>query len=155
MTQPNYWSLALADIPKPDYADMRMAVLPATATTDPSEWARTIFASRTMPRWVVAAMAVRQILAPLVGVRRAKGNVFKVSRVEGDEALIAVDDKHLNFRCGIGVDAAVRIVRVTTTVTFKGWRGRVYFWPVRLLHPIVVDSILKRSCHLLASTSTN
>ncbi|MEU5863161.1 DUF2867 domain-containing protein [Nonomuraea sp. NPDC047529] len=143
MRTPVYWSSALEDIPAPDYADMIVGVLPPRATDDPRDWAKTIFSIRSMPRWITAAMGLRQAIVPLIGIPRAPRDVFRVGRVEGDEALIAADDRHLDFRCGVGVDREARLVRVTTTVRLKGWRGRLYFWPVRLVHPIVVRAMLR------------
>ena len=150
MPQPAYWSLALADIPAPDYADMSIGVLPTGATDDPAEWARALFSVRSMPGWIRVAMGLRQLIVPLIGIPRADREVFAVKRVEGNEALLSVDDVHLDFRCGIGVDAETRLVRVTTTVRLKGWRGRLYFWPVRLVHPIVVHSMLTQAQRRLA-----
>jgi len=145
MPQPAYWSLAFVDIPAPDYADMSIGVLPQGATDDPAEWARALFSVHSMPGWIRAAMGLRQLVVPLIGIPRADRDVFAVKRVEGNEALLSVDDVHLDFRCGVGVDAETSIVRVTTTVRLKGWRGRLYFFPVRLAHPIVVHSMLKRA----------
>ncbi len=150
MTQPAFWSLALVDIPEPDYADMLIAVLPTHATTDPAAWAHSLFALRSMPRWVIAAMALRQLLAPLIGVPRAGKGVFEVDRVEGDEALISANEVHLDLRIGVGVDETARLVRVVTVVRLKGWRGRLYFLPVHILHPLVVHAMMRRCQRLMA-----
>lgn len=48
------------------------------------------------------------------------------------------------------VDAAAALVRVVTAVRLKGWRGRLYFGPVRLLHPVVVRAMLRRAARGLA-----
>lgn len=149
--QPGLWSLAFVDIPAPHYADMLIGVLPAGASEDPDVWARTLFSIKSMPGWIRAAMAIRQALAPLIGVPRADVDVFDVRETHGEEALIAADDVHLNFRCGVGVDRDARLVRVTTTVRLKGWRGRLYFLPVRLAHPLVVHSMLTRAQRILAA----
>ena len=69
-----------------------------------------------MPRWVVAALVVRQAVAPMIGVRRAPRDVFGIREVADDEALVAADDAHLDFRCAIAVDEDTRMLRVTTTV---------------------------------------
>ena len=41
-------------------------------------------------------------------------------------------------------------VHVTTAVTLKGWRGRVYFAPVRLLHDAVTRSMMIAAARRLA-----
>jgi hypothetical protein len=89
---------------------------------------------------------LRQLLVPLIGVPRGGRDVFAVSRVQDGEALISVDDRHLDFRAGVGVDTEARLVRVTTVVRLEGWRGRVYFAPVGVVHPVVVQSMLRRAC---------
>lgn len=120
------------------------------APTDPVVWARAIFSARSTPLWVKAAVGVRQLLVPLLGVRPTRRGVFDVDRVVGEEALIAHDDVHLDFRAAVGVDAEARLVRVTTAVRFHGWRGRLYFVPVRPLHGAVVRAMLRRAVRRLA-----
>ena len=139
------WSLALRDIPEPDFADAAIVPLPAGATTDPRVWAEEMFRLRAMPAWVAAALAVRQAVVPLLGIRRAPSDTFAVREQVGDEVLIAADDTHLDFRCGVAVDRSARLVRVTTTVRLHGWRGRVYFTPVRLLHPVVIQAMIRKA----------
>ncbi|MCF6468173.1 DUF2867 domain-containing protein [Nonomuraea sp. MG754425] len=143
MRTPVYWSSALEDIPAPDYADMIFGVLPPGAPEDPIAWVKCVFSPGVVPRWIGVAMAARQALVPLLGIPRAPRGAFRVERTEGEEALIAVDDRHLDFRCAVAVDAEARLVRVTTVVRLKGWRGRVYFAPVRLVHPVVVHAMLR------------
>lgn len=150
-TQPAFWSTAFADIAAPDYADMSIAAVPEGAPTDPREWAEAIFSAASMPLWVKVAFVARELLAPLIGVPRGDRDVFSVRSVQGDEALLSVDDRHLDFRVGVGVDARTRLVRVVTAVRLRGWRGRLYFWPVRLAHPIVVDAMLTRACRRLGA----
>jgi hypothetical protein len=153
MPQSAFWSIAFADIPAPDYADAIIGVLPDGAPLDPADWARTLFSIAAMPRWVAAAMGVRQLLVPVLGIPRAPRGAFAVRRVEGGEALLGFDDMHLDFRVAVGVDQATRLVRIVTAVRLKGWRGRLYFAPVRLGHPAVVQAMLRRSQRLLAGES--
>jgi hypothetical protein len=148
------WSLALRDIPTPDYADAIIVPLPAGTPADPLLWARRLFSLRTMPRWVVGALAVRQLLVPLLGIHRAADGVFAIREQREDEALLGADDRHLDFRCGVAVNAADRLLRVTTTVRLHGWRGHAYFLPVRVLHPLVVRAMVRSAGRSLAAEST-
>ena len=142
---PCFRSLALREIPRPDYADVCLATLPEGAGTDPTEWAQRLFSMESMPRWVAGAMGLRQALVPLVGIPKAPEDTFTVSEQSGEEALIFVRDKHLDFAAAVGVDPVSRIIRVTTAVVLKGWRGKLYFGVVRPVHPIVVNAMLKRA----------
>ncbi|MFD0660908.1 hypothetical protein [Thermocatellispora tengchongensis] len=83
MRTPVYWSSALEDIPAPDYADMTIGVLPPGAPHDPRVWAAGLFSLRAMPRWIAAALALRQLLVPLLGIPPAPRDTFRVGRVEG------------------------------------------------------------------------
>jgi len=145
------WSLALRDIPQPDFADAAIAPLPAGAPTDPRIWAEEMFGLCTMPAWVAAALAVRQAVVPLLGIRRAPRDTLAIREQVGDEVLISADDSHLDFRCAVAVDRSARLVRVTTTVRLHGWRGRVYFTPVRLLHPVVIQAMIRSAGRRLAA----
>lgn len=127
-------SAALDAIPRPDWADVVVVSLPAGASADPSLWAREIFSLRSAPAWVRALLRVRQVVAGLIGVRRASRSVFDAWDVTGDEALISVADSHLDFSVGVGVDSSRSLLSITTAVRFHGWRGRLYFVPVRFLH---------------------
>ena len=145
MTPATTWSIALRDIPQPDYADALIAAVSPQAPIDPEVWARTLFSLDSMPRWVVAALLLRQVAVRLIGIPPAARDVFNVRERQGDEVLIVADDTHLDFRCAVAVDRRMRLVRVTTTVRLHGWRGRVYFAPVRLVHPLVVGAMIRRA----------
>lgn len=152
--RPAFATLATIDVPAPDYLDLIAVPLSDGAPDDPRLWAEVIFSPGSAPLWVIAAMGVRQLLAPLLGASRGERHVFDVDRVVGEEALIVFDDRHLDFRCGVGVDPAARLVRVTTAVRLHGWRGRVYFTPVRLAHPAVVHGMLRRAARRLGRPRT-
>lgn len=149
-TRPVFRSLAFEGLTRFDYGDVILASKPPRSTDDPRVWAETLFAPSSSPVWVKAAMGVRMALAPLVGLEAAPRGVFDVRTVVGEEALIEYADKHLTFRCGVGVDAEAAVLRVTTVVTFNDWRGRVYFTPVSLAHPLVVHAMLRRARRALA-----
>ncbi|MDR6417269.1 DUF2867 domain-containing protein [Pseudarthrobacter sulfonivorans] len=150
---PVFRSLALQSIPKPDYADVIVLPVPEGTSADPRVWAEELFSLQSMPGWVTALMGLRQAVVGLVGIRKAPAGVFAVSEVRGEEALISADDTHLDFRCGVACDAGARLLRVTTAVRLKGWQGRLYFVPVRLLHPLVVHAMMARTIGRLTALS--
>lgn len=149
----NFSSATLDGLDRFEYGDVIFRTMPPGATGDPRIWAETLFSTEATP-WVVRiALAIRQLVVPLLGIApRAPRNVFEVDRVVGDEAVISFDDRHLDFRCAVGVDAEHRLVRVTTVVRLHGWRGRVYFTPVSLAHPFVVSAMLARTRRILGGS---
>jgi len=148
---PAFRSLALQSIPTPDYADVIVLPVPDGGPSDPRVWAEELFSLQSMPRWVTALMGLRQAVVGLIGIRRAPAGVFAVAEVCGEEALISADDTHLDFRCGVAYDAGTQLLRVATAVRLKGWRGRLYFAPVRLLHPLVVHAMMARTIRRLTA----
>jgi hypothetical protein len=102
-----------------------------------------------VPSWVGALFAVRQRAVKALGIPRGERWMLAVSRATSDEAIIDTDDRHLRFVAA--VTAEPHLVHVTTAVTLKGWRGRVYFAPVRLLHDAVTRSMMAAAARRLAS----
>ena len=147
--RPAFRSLALRDIPVPDFVDLFAVPLPHSATTDPEAWAEAIFSADSSPAWVRFLFRLRDLLVGLIGVKQADQSVFDVRLVEGEEALISADERHLDFRAGVGVDKDLSLVRVTTVVKLHGWRGRLYFTPVKVLHPLIVQAMLRKAARRL------
>ena len=150
MSDPSFSSLATRE-GRFDYGDVIFAPLPPSVTSDPREWAETMFSRAAMPKLVQGLFGVRMLFAGMLGLRPAPSRVFEVREVRGEEALMAFDDDHLDFRCAVGVDAEARIVRVTTVVRLRGWRGRLYFAPVSLLHPVILRLMLRATRRALSS----
>ncbi|MCI0678458.1 MAG: DUF2867 domain-containing protein [Actinobacteria bacterium] len=115
--------------------------LPDNAPLDPAAWAKEIFRVASAPRLVKGLLAMSQAVVRAFGVRRAARDVFSVHQVQGEEALIIARDRHLDFAVGVGVDAGRRLLRITTVVQLHGWRGRLYFLPVRILHDPITRSM--------------
>ncbi len=151
ITEPRFVSLALRDVPVPDFAEAVIVPLPPGAATDPGVWARSIFSVDGAPGWVKALFGLREVAVRALGIPPAPRDVFDVREAVGEEVLIATDDRHLDFRVGVAVDVEAELVRVTTVVRLHGWRGRLYFAPVRVLHQPVLRAMLSRAVRRLAS----
>lgn len=139
---PTFSSLALLEMPRPDFVEVMAVPLPPGASNDPAWWARAIFGG-PQPAAVEALMRLRQAVVPLLGLRPSPPDTFAVREVVGQEALMVAHEAHLDFRCAVGVDPTSRLLRVTTVVRLHGWRGRVYFAPVRLLHPSIERAMIR------------
>lgn len=121
----------------------RQPVTPS-ASTDPSEWAHRIF--HDPPLWVGAAVALRDRLVRLVGIRPSSRETFAVLARNDTEVIVGTDDKHLDFRasvrCGDGFVDVITVVHVHNAL------GRLYLLPVRLVHASMVRSMLARAARL-------
>jgi Protein of unknown function (DUF2867) len=147
-------SIAFDDIPEPDYADTIYVPIPSTERAipvNPEWWARRVFTIASAPRWVVALIGLRQALVGLFGIEKGDQSVFEVDRVENDEALIVEDAAHLDFRAGVRIDTAHRLLAVTTVVKLHGWRGRFYWAVVRPFHGPITRSMAEKATTTFAA----
>lgn len=144
--QPGFQSLALQDLPHPDFADVAIvAVSPALGArlaADPAAAARAIFDLRNIPLPVKALFGLRQLFVTLLRIPSGPSDrhAFRIRQVVGNEAYIATDQPHLDFRVGVAVEDD--LLRLTTAVRLKGWRGRAYFLPVQVVHPVVTRMMM-------------
>ncbi len=153
-----------------DYADAYTVRLPVGKATDVDTVTRTLFTAR--PRWIDALMDLRNNLVRLIGLKTPSprkqtpesinlqpGNVagpFHVFARNGDEILLGLDDRHLDFRLSVLVrrQAGVAWAVVTTVVHFNGWLGRAYFLPVRPFHQLIVPAMVRSMQRALTAART-
>ncbi len=133
-------SAAFGLMPCPDWAATTTIAVSKAAGHTPEQWARAIFDVSALPSWVRAMFALRAVAATALRLPPADPAMLAVNRVVGEEAIIDTDDRHLRFVAAVRVEPG--LVHVTTVVALKGWRGRVYFAPVRLLHDAVTRSMM-------------
>lgn len=138
---PTFSSLAFEQIGRPDYAQVTLVPIPPGSRLTAREWASEIFRIRELPVPIRLLFAARQQLVRLLGMKPAAGDIFNVSLTSGCEALINASERHLDFSAAIAVENG--LLRVTTVVKLHGWRGRVYFAPVRLAHPLITEAMMR------------
>jgi Protein of unknown function (DUF2867) len=136
-------------MPSPDWASTTTIAAPNATEYTPEQWARAIFGTAALPSWIKSLLALRAVAAALLRLPQADPAMLAVDRVTGDEAIIDTDDRHLHFVAAVGTQPG--LVHVTTAVRLKGWRGRVYFVPVRLLHDPVTRSMMASAANQLAA----
>ena len=113
-------------------------------------------------------MGIRNTVARLVGLRAggykkdnyisdyypvgSRAVYFAVIDRNDNEIVMAEKDKHLDFRVSVLVNREVdkATISLTTLVKYNNGLGRLYFFPVKPFHRIIVMSLLKR---LLSSDS--
>lgn len=120
------------------------------------------------PKWVDWLLALRNRIVSVFGLKTPsnRGDVnapdklefelgkqaglFRVFNVTENEIVLGEDDKHLKFRVSLFLGGSKsnqqqRVITVTTAVVFNNWFGRLYFFPVKPFHKLIVRSGLKSS----------
>ncbi len=124
------------------------------------------------PFWVIILMKIRNFLVRWVGikapvVKNAKevlnhfhgkigdslGGVFHVVGVTQKEILTAEKDKHLDFCLSFIVEErdSNYHITLTTVVKFNSLLGKIYFFPVKPIHKIIVKILLKKMIKQLSA----
>jgi hypothetical protein len=136
-------------LPRVDWTDAQaVAVLPGMPL-DPQAWADALF--RDPPRWVAAALGLRELLVGLVGIERGGPGAFDTLARTEDEVLLGADSNHLDFRASV-LREPDRVV-LTTVVRLHNRRGRVYSALVRPVHPVIVRAMLNRAARRLSGAA--
>ncbi|MNK00766.1 hypothetical protein D3C87_185570 [compost metagenome] len=74
--------------------------------------------------------------------------LFQVYHRDENEVIIGEDDKHLDFRISLYLqanenNAHEKTLTISTVVKFHSWLGRLYFFPVKPFHRLIVPTMLK------------
>jgi hypothetical protein len=133
-------SIAFDLMPRPDWAATTTVSTPPGVECSAQQWARAIFDVRSLPAWVRVLFGARVVAAKVMRLPPGDPSMLAIDRVVGDEAVIDTDDRHLHFVATVRAEPG--LVHVTTLVTLKGVRGRIYFGPIRLLHDAVTRSMM-------------
>jgi len=120
------------------------------------------------PKWIDYLFSLRNKIVSLFGLKTPNniGNtkhpdsfnfepgervgLFKVFNRTTDEIILGEDDKHLNFRISLFLEEPInnkpnKIVTITTIVIYNNWFGRLYFFPVKPFHRLIVQITLKKN----------
>lgn len=102
-----------------------------------------------MPEWVDVLMKLRNRIVGVFGLKTDRNTpkpetFFPVIENRKDEIVMGVDDKHLNFRASILKDSLEESISLITVVHYNNVWGKVYFFPVKPFHKIIMRVLLKR-----------
>ena len=125
-----------------DYADAYAVALPPGTPRDPEHVAELVF--HRPPAWVLAAMGLRNAVVRPLGLKapRSTRRGFPMLDRDEREVLLGLDDRHLDFRVTVRVEGETAVL--ATRVQIHGALGRAYFAPVRIVHPYVVKTMMRR-----------
>ena len=138
-------SLALRDIPIPDYCDVVIVPTGGVEESDPRVWAEAIFAHENTPLGSRGLRALRDEAVRLFDMVPPPQKEFVADEVVGSEALIVDDDDKLAVRIGVALLPGGELLQVTTAVKYKTVRGRLAFAPRRLMHAASVNTLARRA----------
>lgn len=138
-------SIALRDIPVPDYCDVVIVPTRGVAETDPRVWAEAIFSHENTPLSRRGLRSLRDEAVRLFDMVPPPAKEYVTDEVRGSEALIADDDENLRIRIGVALLPGGELLQVTTAVKFLSVRGRLAFAPRRLLHAAAVNTLARRA----------
>lgn len=140
------------DLPEADWADS-YAVRVERSDLDPLDVARDLLGRA--PRWVAVLLKIRNRIVGLFGLKSAELELTGQDRVGGfpvierDErhVLLGFNDKHLDFRIVVAIEAEGakhQHVSLTTLVQRHNLFGRVYILVITPFHKLIVKTFLRR-----------
>lgn len=119
-------------------------------------------------KWIKKLFSLRNNIVKIFGLKIPEGQnenakdlkyeagdqigLFKIFHKTHNEIVIGEDDSHLNFRVSLLLDDdnllnKKRKLTITTLVQYNNWWGKLYFFPVKPFHKIIVaskiDAIIK------------
>ena len=102
-----------------------------------------------MPGWVDVLMKLRNRIVGVFGLKTDRNTpksetFFTIIENREDEIIMGEDDKHLNFRASIFKDSSEKTISLITVVHYNNVWGKVYFFPVKPFHKIIMRVLLKR-----------
>jgi hypothetical protein len=142
---PGVSSLALRDIPMPDYCDVVIVPTRGVEETDPRVWAEAIFAHENTPLSKRGLLAVRDEVVRLFDLVPPPLKDYVTDEVRGSEALIRDDDENLRVRIGVAILPGGDLLQITTAVEFLSLRGRLAYIPRRVTHASAVNTLARRA----------
>lgn len=156
-------SLAAASFRRIDYQDAYACVFSRIHPLTVEEVVKAFFSAS--PDWVGKLFVLRNKLVRVFGLKGSEATtdveqlermkiepgermgLFRVIAKTEGEVLIGENDKHLDFRvsCHLRPEASPGHYRLvlSTTVLMHNWLGRLYFLPVKPLHKLIVQAMLK------------
>jgi hypothetical protein len=164
ITKSNFPQESVLTVTDYDYFDSFKTIInDSTNTIDSSHVAKAFMSSA--PSWVDGLFALRNKIVGVFGLKTGpqltskeevlnsfEGNpgeslgFFKVFEKTENEIILGEDDSHLDFRVSLLLEPntdLTKVLTITTTVKFKNAFGRIYFFPVKPFHRLIVPVMLK------------
>ncbi len=119
------------------------------------------------PKWIGKLFSFRNAIVKRFGLKTPENSIdrqkqldefkcevgerlglFQVYHCDEKEVVIGEDDRHLDFRVSLYLqanknNAHEKNLTISTVVKFHSWLGRLYFFPVKPFHKLIVPTMLK------------
>jgi hypothetical protein len=103
-----------------------------------------------LPNWAIALFKIRNAIVKVFGLKtdmkkgKEHSTFFTLIEKNDDEIVMGESDKHLDFRASIKKDAEAGTIALITVVHFNNVWGKVYFFPVKPFHKMIIRAMMKR-----------
>lgn len=98
---------------------------------------------------ILCLLRIRDLLVKPLGIETGKlKSTPLIIAADDHEAIISKDDKHLLFYVSVFIENKKENqyeVRVTTSVVYHNWLGRIYFFFIRPFHKRIVPMQMKHT----------
>jgi hypothetical protein len=113
------------------------------------------------PTWVLYLLKIRNSIVRIFNLKTgnkdeikkavyysvgSKAGYFTVLDRNDNEIVMGEKDKHLNFRTSVFIQRnnSDSEIYLSTIVQYNNIWGRLYFWPVKPFHRLIIRSLLKK-----------
>ncbi|MGL5892164.1 MAG: DUF2867 domain-containing protein [Bacteroidia bacterium] len=158
--------------PKTNYSDAFSATVnDEQLQLTPVDAAKAFFSAA--PAWVSWLMQLRNTIVKLFGIKTSGTTgsrerilenftgepgqaigLFRVFSKSEHEIVMGENDKHLDFRISVWLEpqgGGKQVLTLSTIVVLHNWLGRLYFWPVKFFHRLIVPAMLRSMVRKLES----
>ena len=102
-----------------------------------------------LPNWALILFKFRNLVVGIFGLKTDKNTpkpdtFFTVIEQNDSEIVMGEVDKHLDFKVSVMKNNLENTISLTTIVHFNNAWGRIYFFPVKPFHKILIRALLKR-----------
>jgi Protein of unknown function (DUF2867). len=102
-----------------------------------------------LPAWADVLFKLRNRIVGVFGLKTERNTsesdtYFTIIENRDEEIVMGEDDKHLNFRASILKDKSENSISLITVVHYNSVWGKVYFFPVKPFHKIIMQTLLKQ-----------
>lgn len=150
-TKYDYFDSYLSEFSDPDKKTDILSVAKAFMSSSP-QWLEKLFSLRNKIVGVFGLKTAPPVQNRTTVIQNFNGQpgeklgFFKVYQCIDNEIILGEDDTHLDFRVSLQLEPQQshhQKLQITTTVIYHNFWGKLYFFPVKPFHRLIVPVMLK------------